>query len=147
MVKWFPIGPRNMVATCLQCSEWTRDPIVLPSLFLCRWDTHTRTKGSLLPFASLLLQPASLLHLFSLYRSAVPPLFQNTAALPFPFTSRNQACDKKACRTSTCPFVCGLSVLKFYATRTRFLPFSAQPFLTLDIMYEYICKHVRHKQW
>lgn len=49
----------NTVAPCLQCSEWTEDPIVPASLFLCRWDmrapadrrrTDGRTDRVSLPF-------------------------------------------------------------------------------------------------
>lgn len=38
----FPLVQGNTVAACLQCSEWTRESIVLASLFLCRWDIRTR---------------------------------------------------------------------------------------------------------
>lgn len=45
----FPLVRGNTVAPCLQCSEWTKDPIVPESLFLCRWDirapTDERTDG------------------------------------------------------------------------------------------------------
>jgi len=69
----------NTVAPCLQCSEWTEDPIVPASLFLCRWDMRApadqRTDGrtdreSLFPFAStpspLSSRPVPSLSIFSL---------------------------------------------------------------------------------